>query len=199
MYPLFDGIDGLFETGDLSLRKGRRRVIAYRKMCENPFQYQVRQVAGNEPGEIGCLFRLTADAAHASIDLQVNVRPLAEPAGGFIQGLQVRFFADRDRKATLDGRIHLFREAGAELEDWKPDSGTSELDALRDGGDAEPVDAYFLGHLRDFDRPVAVCVRLDGDHDLAIRANCTPDAVEIIADVIEMNACVRLIQHIRLL
>ena len=92
--------------------------------------------------------------------------------------------------------IARYAEERGFSEIWQADTRLAQLQPFGYGRYAQPVDADALRHARDRDRAVSVAVGFHGDQDAALWANRLADAFDVEADVVEMNAGVRLVKHL---
>ena len=132
--------------------------------------------------------RHEADAAHAGVELQVDVRRLANGTGDDGQHDGVAFVEDRQGQFIVDRGLQHVREDVPEDEDGFGHSVLPQFDTLFDGRDRERVDPDLLEGLRHHDGTVAIGVGLDDGHGLRVRSGMVHIPLHIAADVVEVDA-----------
>ena len=187
--------DCALEEGDLLVHERLVRPVRFREVGEDSVDREVRQQEDAFDG-VQEFFPLRGpflmghepDAAHAGIELQVDVCRLPDRAGDNGQHDGVAFGEDGHRQLMVDRGLQHVREDIAEDEDGFGHTVLPQFDPFFDGRDREGVDPDLLEGFRHHDGTVAIGVGLDDGHGLRVRSGMVHIPLHIVADVVEVDA-----------
>ena len=182
----FNRLQGLLELRELALRVCLVLAVRHREVGEHALDLDVRQ-RFDRRGQRADLLRADADAAHARLDLEMDLRRLVLAHRLARDGLRERQLADDLRDIVVDDIARLIRQYESEEQDWHREARLAQLNGLAERRDREIRGPRLHRDARDSKSTVAVGIRLDDGTELRPAANILLDLLVIMSKGRKIN------------
>src|SRR3954469_14451303 len=137
--------------------------------------------------DLGQVFSVHAQPAHAGIDFEVNRMPKAKAGGSLFKLLNLASVPNSGRQAQPDNLILFAPPESGHKQDARLNVRITQGDCFIERGYAQPASAFFLQRPRTSCRAVAVTIRFDYRADCVLRTNVPLNDGEVVPQVLERH------------